>query len=199
MAYLDVPRLHFSGRFFADPSTIDNNSNNFRPNPPLSNDPNDPLSVFRNQIGSHAYEFRDCVVRTGIDNNGKAVAVAAVDPLIGARCETILERYKYVAKARRSGRRSAEPFADLWLADSRRHSRSQACRQVPGVGRRHHAGHGICRHVVSLARRRRHSCVQCRLSGDLDRYRLAERIRLAAAGPAQTSQSAGAVDSPRGG
>ncbi len=36
MSYLDVPRLHFTGKFQADPSTVNNNDANFDPTARLS-------------------------------------------------------------------------------------------------------------------------------------------------------------------
>ena len=32
MSYLDLPRLSFSGQFFADPSTVNNTPNNYNAN-----------------------------------------------------------------------------------------------------------------------------------------------------------------------
>src|SRR5262249_20866105 len=98
MAYLDVPRLHFVGRFYADPSTIDNNANNFRPNPPLSEDPNSSNFVLWNAMGTHTFQLRDCVIKSGIDKQGNAITTSSADPVIGANLESVLDRYKYVAK-----------------------------------------------------------------------------------------------------
>ena len=96
MAYLDVPRLHFAGRFYADPSTIDNTDANFLPNAPIGQNPNNP--ILWNPMGTHTYRFQDAVVKTGVDRQGKVIQSSTADPVIGARFESILDFYQYVAK-----------------------------------------------------------------------------------------------------
>jgi hypothetical protein len=52
MSYLDPPRLHFRGRFFADPSTINNSITNYDTTVVYNNRPpsaSNPTSVFWNE------------------------------------------------------------------------------------------------------------------------------------------------------
>src|SRR5260370_40530483 len=96
MAYLDVPRLHFAGQFYADPSTIDNTDANFQPNAPIGKNPNNP--ILRNPMGTHTYRFQDGVAKSGVDQSGKGIQDQTADPVIGARIESILDYHEYVAK-----------------------------------------------------------------------------------------------------
>jgi hypothetical protein len=98
MAYLDRPRLHFAGKFVADPSTIDNNPNDFEPDAPLSNDRHSPYTVGWNPQGTHTFKLQDCTVRGAVDRNGVEISSAAADPLFGARVESVLDHYRYPAK-----------------------------------------------------------------------------------------------------
>ena len=98
MAYFDVPRLHFWGKFLADPSTIDNNANDFQPNAPLSNDPNSDYFVGWNPQGSHTFGFADCVVRSVVNAHGQIQTAGAGDPLVGASVQSVLTHHKYPAK-----------------------------------------------------------------------------------------------------
>jgi hypothetical protein len=65
MSYLDTPRIHFSGGFSADPSTVNNTTSNFNPATPAAAlvrewDPN----------GRHIIAFDSCSVRTAVANSG---------------------------------------------------------------------------------------------------------------------------------
>ncbi len=73
MSYLDVPRLHFSGTFIANPSTLNNTPQNFDPAV------TDPFPAW-NPSGNHAWKL-SCQVRTAFDASG---AVGILDPIIGA-------------------------------------------------------------------------------------------------------------------
>jgi hypothetical protein len=95
MSYLDVPRLNFSGRFAADPSTIDNNRNDFVLGAPLSNDPTSPNWVLWNPMGSHVFELLECTVRSAVLQDGPA---SGGDPVIGGQLESVLDKYRYPAK-----------------------------------------------------------------------------------------------------
>ena len=66
MSYLDVPRLHFSGTFIANPSTLNNAPSNFDP----ANTQPDP---FWNPNGNHAWRFTNCVVQSVVFADGKVV------------------------------------------------------------------------------------------------------------------------------
>jgi len=94
MSYLNVPRLHFSGRFQADPSTVNNNDANWDPNTQLSNDRTADGWVYWNPNGTHNWKLIDCVVRGAANDQGQFSAPGS-DPIIGA---TVLSAGKYPAK-----------------------------------------------------------------------------------------------------
>jgi len=78
MSYLDVPRIHFCGTFFTDPSTVDNDPKHYDVacvNPSPWQDPS----------GNHLFQFVDCTIRSALDKTGASSADAAV---IGARVES---------------------------------------------------------------------------------------------------------------
>lgn len=62
-SYLDVPRIHIGGRFFANPSTINND--------PRAYDPKitEP-APWQDPMGLHYFRLRDCTVRSVIDASG---------------------------------------------------------------------------------------------------------------------------------
>jgi hypothetical protein len=76
MSYLDVPRLHFFGTFTANPSTRNNDPNNFGET---------PTQIFLggtegwNPQGSHSWTLGGCTVRTVIGPDGSP----SQDPLVG--------------------------------------------------------------------------------------------------------------------
>ncbi|HEX6041650.1 hypothetical protein [Longimicrobium sp.] len=70
MSYLDVPRLHFFGRFQAAPSTLNNDPGNYNPANPL-----DPAW---NPNGTHWFKL-DCTVRSTV----LAQPATNPDPLVG--------------------------------------------------------------------------------------------------------------------
>lgn len=109
MSYLNVPRLHFYGNFQADPSTVNNNDNNWDDNLQLSSNqtpnvpplpptapPNNPpganTSVYWNPDGTHNWKLKDCTVTGYANDNGPQTAG---DPIIGA---PVLSSGKYPAK-----------------------------------------------------------------------------------------------------
>jgi hypothetical protein len=93
MSYLDTPRFHFFGNFFANPSTINNATENYsltevyNNNPPSAANPN---SVWWNQQGQAFFEIPgpagqiqpppSCTVTGALDENGDPVTN---DPLLG--------------------------------------------------------------------------------------------------------------------
>lgn len=82
MSYLDVPRLHFAGSFTANPSTINNDPNNY------SYDPNSNpigLDLAWNPYGDHAWSV-NATVRSFVDSSG--TVQTAGDPLIGASLQS---------------------------------------------------------------------------------------------------------------
>jgi hypothetical protein len=94
MSYLNIPRLHFTGTFQADPSTVDNNDDNWNPNTQLSNNQNDPGWVYWNPTGTHNWKIVDCTVRGAANAQGMFTASSS-DPIIGA---SVLSSGKYPAK-----------------------------------------------------------------------------------------------------
>lgn len=80
MSYLDVPRLHFSGIFIANPSTINNTPQNFDPTVAIT-----PQNEAWNPNGNHAWKL-SCQVRTAVDTSG---SVKSLDPIIGSVVRSI--------------------------------------------------------------------------------------------------------------
>jgi hypothetical protein len=89
MSYLNIPRLHFTGQFQADPSTVNNNDANYDPTAQLSNqgaNPDDPTntSVYWNPHGTHNWKLVDCTVSGAANGKGQFTAPSQ-DPIIGAK------------------------------------------------------------------------------------------------------------------
>jgi hypothetical protein len=80
MSYLDVPRIHFAGGFWADPSTVNNVDTNFAPSAA-------PAPLW-NPAGTHWFYFDTCTIRSGVDQTGKPLLTSADDPIIGATIES---------------------------------------------------------------------------------------------------------------
>lgn len=76
MSYLDTPRLHFSGRFYTDPSTINNNRANY------NHGVTDPIPSWR-PMGSGDFRFVDCVVASVFDAAGRQLEDDAADLAVG--------------------------------------------------------------------------------------------------------------------
>ncbi len=93
MSYLDTPRFHFLGKFFANPSTINNATENYNPaevynnNPPSAANPN---SVWWNQMGQAFFKPISGSVQSGIMQDG-TILQSGADPFIGA---TIAPRFQ---------------------------------------------------------------------------------------------------------
>src|SRR6185295_10115195 len=83
MSYLDTPRLHFSGTFMANPSTINNNNTNYGYNPGAQNPIN--IALNWNPYGSHAFTI-SANVTSFVDSSGQLHTSG--DPLIGASFES---------------------------------------------------------------------------------------------------------------
>jgi hypothetical protein len=84
MSYLDVPRLHFTGTFMANPSTINNDPKNYAYRP-ATNPIN--LDLSWNPYGSHAWTI-NATVQSFVDVNGRLHTGG--DPLIGAAFESYM-------------------------------------------------------------------------------------------------------------
>ncbi len=79
MSYLDLPRLHISGRFFCDPSTVNNDPKHYqaevtRPAP------------WQMPEGMHYFRFFDCTVKTALNVDGKK---STDEGLIGADVHSV--------------------------------------------------------------------------------------------------------------
>lgn len=94
MSYLDAPRFHFFGNFFANPSTINNATENYslteqyNSRPPSSVNPN---SVWWNPMGQAFFRIpgangQPCTVTGAVDANGPVTS----DPLLGASFVSII-------------------------------------------------------------------------------------------------------------
>ncbi len=75
MSYLDLPRLHFSGKFMTNPSTINNTPDNFNP------ENKEKLEKLWNPGGPADWKFEGCKV-TQVSYADGTVAVAKVDDSI---------------------------------------------------------------------------------------------------------------------
>lgn len=79
MSYLDAPRLHFFGRFQADPSTLNNDPCNYDP-------ATGTLDPAWNPDGSHTFRILGCTI-TGLTAAGGASAVN--DPFFGTALQSV--------------------------------------------------------------------------------------------------------------
>jgi len=76
MSYLDVPRIHFAGKFYTDPSTVDNTPANFNPA--------NTIKPEWNANGYHYFLFQNCKVTAAVlDASGALKTSSADDPIIG--------------------------------------------------------------------------------------------------------------------
>jgi hypothetical protein len=73
MSYLDEPRIHFFGKYFADPSTINNDLGNYDLKP--------PLDLSWNPDGSAFFRFMDCAVGSVVGVDGDGATEGAGDPI----------------------------------------------------------------------------------------------------------------------
>ncbi len=94
MSYVDLPRIHFFGQFYADVSTIDNTIGNYDPAVQLqSTDPNAPGYVSWNPFGTHNFAFRNCTVKSAMGSDGTVYETSAADPVVGAVVESAGEKF----------------------------------------------------------------------------------------------------------
>jgi hypothetical protein len=78
VSYLDVPRFHFSGQFFADPATSNNFAASYNNASPMPSGPR----LGWNPDGRHHYQLRNCVVRSTVGPTGTVSTTAAQDKLV---------------------------------------------------------------------------------------------------------------------
>ena len=83
MSYLDYPRIHFSGQFQADPSTINNTPNNY--NPAVYPEPNDlgNVELYWAPLGTSTFQFKECVVSRVDYSPTESATTPKEDPIIG--------------------------------------------------------------------------------------------------------------------
>lgn len=79
MSYLTYPRLHFSGGFLADPSTVNNTPDNYTD----ANNEIAKLQLYWNPNGTGIFDFQGCVVTKVVYGPGDETTDPAVDPVIG--------------------------------------------------------------------------------------------------------------------
>jgi hypothetical protein len=76
MSYVDVPRIHFAGKFFSNPSTVDNAASNYNPANTI-----DPAW---NPGGTHYFQLLGCKITAAVFDAGGALKVSnADDSIIG--------------------------------------------------------------------------------------------------------------------
>ena len=92
MSYLDVPRIHFGGLFFTNPSTINNFDSSFNPSVPLTNAQGAYISVPPggppagwNAVGTAQLWLSECAVLSAVGPGGTP---ATGDPILGAAVES---------------------------------------------------------------------------------------------------------------
>lgn len=85
MSYLDLPRLHFAGTYFADPSTINNAPANFPLDAVLT-----PASVGFDPHGGHFFKILGATVRGATGEDGQPIG-SADDPLVGGSLVSLPE------------------------------------------------------------------------------------------------------------
>lgn len=78
MSYFDYPRLHFSGKFIADPSTINNYSGNYDVDGDVYK-----MQLYWNPLGTGGFNFEDCVINKIEYSDGTSATTSAEDPIIG--------------------------------------------------------------------------------------------------------------------
>jgi hypothetical protein len=86
MSYLGFPRLHFSGEFQADPSTVNNdpshfNDATFTPNDQLYGD--GETNGWWNPNGTAYWRLRNCLVQGLYYRDGSYCDASVIDPIIG--------------------------------------------------------------------------------------------------------------------
>ncbi|MFZ6759509.1 hypothetical protein ACO0K9_20070 [Undibacterium sp. Ji50W] len=79
MSYLTYPRLHFSGGFLADPSTVNNTPDNYTD----KNDVIPKLQLYWNPNGTGIFDFQGCLVTKVVYGPGNETTDPDVDPVIG--------------------------------------------------------------------------------------------------------------------
>ena len=123
MSYLGVPRPVFSGRFQADPSTVNNDPEHFNAGRsarlPVALGPNmNPPNGWWNPDGSGAWRFYGCTVQRVYYGDGSWCDNKAEDPIVGASLASNEGRRR--GEARQPRPRAADGLDDLRPVASRR-------------------------------------------------------------------------------
>jgi hypothetical protein len=91
VSYLDVPRLHFAGKFESDPSTINNviGSCCGGPDPPGSCAYDNLVTPTPhwNPDGRHHFDLVGCGIKSAVDRNGTVHTAASGDTIVGGTVE----------------------------------------------------------------------------------------------------------------
>jgi len=85
MSYLDLPRLHFAGTYFANPSTVNNDPSNFPRDAVLT-----PASAGFDPHGGHYFKILASTVRAATDEGGQPVGEGE-DPAVGGSLVSLPE------------------------------------------------------------------------------------------------------------
>ena len=83
MSYFSYPKLHFSGRYKASPSTINNTPNNYDPTIYPSPNALQDVELYWNPKGNGGFAFVDCVVTRVDYADGTSSTTPEQDPIIG--------------------------------------------------------------------------------------------------------------------
>lgn len=115
MAYLDTPRLTFSGQFQADPSTVNNNpthfnNDTFKPNYQLPQTP-EHYNGWWNPEGTGNFRFVGCTVKSVTYNDGTTTTNPDDDWIIG---KTIIDSNERVAAKIVDLDPSQQSVSELW-------------------------------------------------------------------------------------
>jgi hypothetical protein len=92
MSYMDPPRIHFSGSFWTDPSTINNATENYSLTIPYNNQPpsaTNPNSVWWNQFGKAYFKIPSATVTAAMNPQYQLLTTSAADSIIGAKIVSV--------------------------------------------------------------------------------------------------------------
>ena len=88
MSYLDVLRFHFTGRFFTDVSTINNDPAHYSKDFEREVSWEQGGDGWWNPMGGNRFRFEDVTVTSAVDSDGKPIA-AASDPILRLSVQSI--------------------------------------------------------------------------------------------------------------
>ena len=93
MSYLDVPRLHFAGRFFSDPSTVNNSTGGYQDASSVPTimaktggmSKSEEKLVEWNPLGNHHFTFKGCKIKSVVNAAGTIETDKTKDVLIDGK------------------------------------------------------------------------------------------------------------------